>query len=419
MKNRTKYSKRSNRSVTKRLILIIVTIFVSIILIAYPTCTELSKASIVYATEAVEQVVDISIKTTTSSVDEYHPRRIYILIKNKFDQDILVMEVLPIGPDFIDFIYSINERTILPGQTQIITIDIKAKNQVQPGKHLLLFNISFKSKYSAKIVNIVSTQEINVGVIGESEIIKLLGLPSLLVLPGFLMLVAVKIFWESSKTKDKKKSFPLKTISPEFWFIAITLSLPMIFLYPIITERFLKIRRNYLETYGLTDIILVWLSSIFIAAASYFIVLGSINLFSLYKIWRIKQDTPSPKDDPITILYKLDKQGLGVSLESANLKGIEQTVFLLEFLKDAKEEFWVAPPIILEWLKGSECKTLRENVLKQLNLQGNAKTLANLLKEGEGMNALRVDWPLGTKPMQVKSKDITKNFAKQIFVQEK
>ncbi|BAY26524.1 hypothetical protein NIES2100_63400 [Calothrix sp. NIES-2100] len=391
----------------------------------YPAQNQLLKPPIVYAkstnaTETIEQVVDVNIKTTISSLDEYHPGKIYLLIKNKFNKDILISQVCPIGPDFIDFVYSKDKITISPHQTQILAIEIKTQGQVLPGKHLFLFNIFFQWKDlgKVKIINLVSFKEINVGVIGESEILKLLGVPSLLVLPGFLMLVTVKIFWELNNTKDKNNTFPLKTISPEFWFIAITLSIPMIFLYPIITERVLKIRRSYLETYGPTDVLLVWVSSILLAAALYLISIGSINL---YKIWRIKQDAPSPEDDPVTILYKLDKQGLGVALECVNLKGIEQPVFLLESTKDDKEKLWVAPPIILEWLKGSECKTLREDVSNQLTLQGKAKTLANLLKKGEKIKALRVDWQTGSnilKPKQVKSIDIT-NYSKDIFVKEK
>lgn len=376
----------------------------------------------------IEQIAGVEVKTTLESLNENRPGIAHLVIKNKSDVSIQIKNVLPTGPNFICFENNCSDnskektqgdnilsKSLASHKTLIIPIQIIAKERVQPGKHLLLFDVLLEWQEAGELQtdHLVVTQEVDVGVLGESEILKLLGLPSFLLLPGFLIITTIGLLWNLGflRLKSDIDKFPLEVNTPEFWLISVTLSGLVAFGY-ILTGR------NYLESYGLRDIANVWLFSVFaLGLGGYLLTMLARNLY-------ISGRTPSEKDGQITILKKLSRQNLGVYLARVGLEIEGQTkhVFLLEPPGSSRDKLWVGPYILVEWLgRENENAELKQKVAEQLNSNGNPRTLATLLEEGLSKKCLQVRWqPIGllNQPKEVKAEAIQTGASKKDVIVE-
>ena len=145
--------------------------------------------------------------------------------------------------------------------------------------------------------NVIAQQQFEVGILGESDLLTALGLPSFLILPGFLMIVTFQML----RKRGSGELLVLKNATnPHLWIGAITLSGVMAFVYPYATTlRWLGgVSRNYLIGYGLGDIVRVWLGSIFIGMLAWLLVEAFIFMWH----YLLK---PAPTDKPARLLRKL------------------------------------------------------------------------------------------------------------------
>jgi len=376
--------------------------------------------------EPPERIVDVQIQTTVGALNEQQPGEVYLIIKNVSNTVVCVKDVLPNGPDFIAFPdIELEKVTLTPGQSRVIPVVVKAKDVVRPGNYLLLFDVRLEWERTgrSRTGNLIVSREVEVGVLGESEILKTLAVPSFLLLPGFLMIITAGLLW---KLGQATREFPLRVSNPEFWLVAITLSILMAGIYPIATKHLMGIRRNYLEGYGLIDVVYVWMSSILLAALTYIVAIGIRNLVKRTSQWvrsvNQQRRAPSEADDPVTLLKKLHRQNLGVYLERVELKikGANHFAFVFEAHGEDWETLWVGPAIVVEWLEGVDVK-LRMQVDKQLGEKGSAATLAALLERGHKEGYLRVTWKqMGqlTKPYLAKKADILSFEPPNVFIEQ-
>lgn len=382
--------------------------------------------------EAAEEVADVQAKTALASLMEHRPGIVYVVVKNKSDVPIQVTDILTRGPEGVTFTLSdrVAGVTLAPAEAHAFPVKVEATRTAPLGKHLLLFEIAFKWEKAgrASTGNAIATHEVEVGILGESGILTALGLatvgvPSFLVLPGFLMVMTVGLLWRLFGTE---REFPLRDrTKSEFWFVAITLSLLTTLMYPVVTG-WLGDSRDFLKGYGLSDVVSVWFASIILAAAAYFLVAGLFNLGTSIAGWyrsrEAWQRTPSPKDTPITVLRKLGKQNLGVSLDRVDVKveGELQRAYLLQPRVEGHEKIWVGPNIVVVWLVGADPK-LRQKVEEQLGPQGSPATLARLLEEGRRRDALRVTWKRMarlTGPYEAKRADVQQVLGPNVIVEQ-
>lgn len=124
----------------------------------------------------------------------------------------------------VEFKMDAREKAIVP-------FDVSATDVVRPGKHLLAFEIELKwqEEGQKQESTLIASHEVDVGVFGESEILTLLGVPAFFLLPGFLLLVVLRIFILPVKRREDPQAtmpFPLDiTVHPtEFAAVAITIS---------------------------------------------------------------------------------------------------------------------------------------------------------------------------------------------------
>ncbi len=272
------------------------------------------------ATE-VSQLADVEIKTTLESLDEHHPGAVYLVVTNKSDRPLIINPIEPHGPGFVVFEDIPPRTTLSPREVRTLPVTVRAGDLVRPGKHLLVFGLPIERQIAGRIesARIVSTKEVSVGVLGESEVLKLLGLPSFLLLPGFLFLVTFAWLWNETgwMGDGAPATFPVKATTPEFWVVAVTASGIVAYVYRLLTGR------DYLVAYGLKDVINVWLLSIFVFGAGLYLILA-LGVRGWNWWW-----SPSMKDEPVDVLRKLHRRGVGVYLKQVELKGPPATRALL------------------------------------------------------------------------------------------
>lgn len=343
-----------------------------------------------------EKILSVEVKANLESLNENHPSVAYLVMTNKSNGNIEVKKVWPLKPSFIFICFPQDKCTqecktdnipvtfkLSPHQTRVIPIKITASDSVQPGKHLLVFKVDFKwSEAGNQLGNIVVTQEVKVGVLGESEMLTLLGIPSFLILPGFLMLVTISQLWNCGifKSPEQAGEFPLQVDKPGFWVVSITISGIMAVLYPLFTKR------NYLDSYGLKDIAVVWCVSILLGLVTYIAIYAARKWY----LW-------TEQDDPLTTLNKLHIRGLNPFRERVSLDGKSPYGYLLEPYIKAQGKSWVAPRIVVRWVNTGdqeERDQIKQEIDKQLKLEqkGSAGELAKLLEQGEKRMLLKIRW---------------------------
>jgi len=271
-------------------------------------------------------VLDFQITSSANTnLDEFRPNLIYAVVTNKSDSPIVIRDLKPIAPGFLSL------QGLPPSQapdppTAIATLPItlpahavhafpveaRVSDQVQPGKYLLLFEISVSGGENNNPweATTTATKELTVGIFGESEILGTLstlgvGTISVLLLPGLIVLIIFRWSWKAMKLGEPLFT-DLKASETIVASVAISLLVALIG-YPVIT-RILGNARDYLRGYGFIDIAQLWVGSLLLTILGVFI----------YKIYdwnqkRVQANREKERkaavidadDEPIEVLRKL------------------------------------------------------------------------------------------------------------------
>lgn len=338
--------------------------------------------------EAVAQVASAEVKTAMKSLVERRPGLVYLVINNTSNVPVDIVSAESRAPAFIAVEPGkiTQRRTLPPRDTLVLPFDVKTAGAIRPGKHLLLFQVGLEWESGGRKASgtLVATHETDVGILGESEILTLLGVPTFLVLPGFLMLVTLGLLWQHvpPRTEGDRKPYPFAKVSPEFWVVAISVSIAAAILDPWITGFFGQ-RRNYLDGYELIDVVRVWAGSIF-AGILVFVAWRAVT--AGISRWRQSRAFQTG-DSALTVLRKLDKQGLGLRFPGIRVK-LDKGETTLFQLRRAGNRIWVAPGIALAGLDavgGDLAKKIRD----ELRENGDPGRLLALL---EGVPEVGLDW---------------------------
>lgn len=353
--------------------------------------------------ETVEQVVNVQVKTTIESLSGKRRGVLYLAITNKANGPLTVSGIMPKRPDFIVIQPArlAGLFTLGPHEATAVPFGVSLGSTVQPGKHLILFEIGLQWEKNGhpQIGTSIASHEITVGVLGESEILNLFAIPSLLLLPGFLMVASWGLLWRLFRTRGETHEFPLQMKTPEFWLVAITLSLFMAVAYPLVTWRFGGNPRDYLSIYGFEDIVLVWLASLGVAVVGYFVVHGLLNLLPRIRAWwRATLDSrrvPARGDSEFAILRKLHRQGRGVVVERLEVRlsetGPTAFAFQLEPRSIEQKEIWIGPAIAVTRGKTFDA-SVWEQLRSMLDKKVSPKILAGFLEQSKRVGAVGVRW---------------------------
>lgn len=305
------------------------------------------------AAEPVGEFAGVEVRSALTTLNEQRPGFVYLLLENKSDVPIRIAAIDIVVPEFIEVV-SLNEdlgAVLLPHETRSLPFQVRATDVVQPQKHIILFEIdlAWEKGGLAQVGTLVASHEVDVGVFGESQLLTLLGIPAFFLLPGFLMIVAFRLLWSRGKTAEDAGKFPLPATSSEFWFVAISLSLLIAMLYPAITNLLLGVRRNYLEAYGLVDVLYLWFGSILLAVFAFTAYYGIVSLVSEYRQRERLLRTPAGNDDELATLQKLARQKLNLRRGRVRVRidGKEYGAYALQDNPEDESGLWVAPRILI------------------------------------------------------------------------
>jgi hypothetical protein len=379
---------------------------------------KVAHAKLSFTSRDIAELAEVKVETTLASLDEHHPGHVYLVITNKSNQAILLSDLIPEGPAFIDFSKAWFEEKrqkgdlrFLPRQTRSIPVGVEAKGRVQPGRHLLVFTVEFQwdQKGAVQKRSAVVTQSVDVGVLGESAVLKLLGVPSFLLIPGFLAVATWGLLWNWGFLRSKKDtakfpfSFDQPVVNLQFWVVAITVSVLIVLGYS-------RFNQGILRAYNLEDLVWLWLLSVFIVG-----VVGYSAIIGCRVLWR-RWRTPAVTDTPVQILKKLGRQKLGTLIEQVEVEltqgGGARRAFLLQERSADRETSWVGPPISLRWEDGltDEVRNLRAKVEEQLRPMGDPGIAAASLEKAQPSVAVQwkqpdenTIWIVGLREVQTAS----------------
>jgi hypothetical protein len=186
-------------------------------------------------------------------------------------------------------------------QQQILPVTLTAADSVVPGSRSATFRV--QASDGGKTVGVLATTAFAVDVFGESDILKAVGVPAFLVLPGVIILVAAWFLisrlspWQPVAATGGVVETVTKTA-----ILGVALSLVVAKIYPWLTGY----KRDYLRAYGFLDFYYVFVYSFAIAVAFWVIALIAYQVRRGFRALFV----PQPGDPPAALLRKIGMRGI-------------------------------------------------------------------------------------------------------------
>ncbi len=351
-------------------------------------------------TEAVDKVVEFRIETGLGALEEPRQGNVYLVVSNLASVPLTVTRISASAPDFIQITPQAfsSSVTLSPQTSRAFTATVLAGSSVQVGKHAILFEVFVEWNRSGRSWSgsVIRSHTVELGVLGESDIVKLVGAPSFLLLPGFLV-VATYLLLHNRILPRKPIQLDVKT--PDFWILAVSLSILAIALYGLFTGR------NVLARYGLSDILNMWTGAIVVG-----LVIWAIAL--TYRRQVAHTQIPSESDLPIDVLRKLANNKLGFYLPQVDVLAGQQTRRYLASMpvQDTPDEIWALPLITFSWTPQAT-EDFKRRFIDQLDRDHEAKMMVEQIKTGQVNGMLTVRWETGDGPVRIKTGAIRKDLA--------
>jgi hypothetical protein len=371
---------------------------------------------------AVDEVVKVSLMTTLTVLQEGRPRDVDVMVHN--------VSTMPVSVESVSAVVSPDGRicpgrwasgakdatdpcprrqsarlpqSVSPGAVKVFRFRVEAVSRSQSGDHEAVFTtrVSFEEAGARRRAEIVSAHRFSYAVLGESEFLTGVGVPSFLLLPGFLALMAYRI--PARRAAARGVELPALDVSaPEFVAVSATLSILAIPVYWSVTWA-LGSPRTYLQGYGVRDLIAVWI----VSAGTGFMA------FALPWAWsRVSADrrTPRTTDDPRTLLRRLARAGGSLVLPQVRFAvgpGQTRQGFRLPAGADRPDEVWCTPAIACFIDPAAPAPRVSE---VQNALRGSAQELWRVVR---GRQDVTLSWAPGTlqHPVRVTPEAITDELA--------
>jgi hypothetical protein len=308
-----------------------VSILITILVLAFPLSAHAGEPASATVRSAVTQLV------------EGGEGQVFVVVVNTSRHSIRIENVVPFEHPFI----AVRRGgpalpvEIPPGQSQAIPYDLKANDNVETGEQLLLWQVDYgwDEAGTSRKGRLVAETRLRTKVLGESELLSALQLPSLLLLPGVLFLIMMP-----KLASLRRRFFPVEgdrepvpgasfvqtaadALRPERVVMAVLFSLAMTFSYRWLSGR------DFLVRYGLLDIFIVCLLSVLAAALACACEYGALRA----RLWWHERRDPNEGDGPIEALLKLARRGG----QNISLPQIDASFVVAE----DKDGFWMVPPI--------------------------------------------------------------------------
>lgn len=291
---------------------------------------------------------ELSIKTDATAISEGVPLRAYLLIRNKSNHPFAVETLSIDKPKFLTVVKMQDKADVGPHDTLRVPLNIEIAKDEKPqiGDWLILASVTLtrgEGKFKRRGVAVVE-QKVQVGVPGVSDVLKVLDLPSFLLVPGALVLATWSLLFGAGETGKPKW---LEWKSSSFWVVSITVS---IVIFGTLSE--LRIGPDFLVAFSVRDVAWLWLGCVGGGAVTLALYRGAEKSWGAYRAARAEAERrarePLQSDKPIDILRKLERANLPFYLPShtRTVAGQDQQIFKLGF-PAPEGKAWVVPKMML------------------------------------------------------------------------
>ncbi|HYH80256.1 MAG TPA: hypothetical protein VEX86_10675 [Longimicrobium sp.] len=346
----------------------------------------------------------VQVLGSAESLMEYETRRLLLQVTDTGEVAVRVDSVRTVWPGFIELkavaVFGGSGRwplELAPGESRVIAYDVRLGRGITPGQQTLVFDLPATWRAGGETVsgNALASTTLPVAILGESELLKLLALPSLLFVPGFLVLVVLGLLWrfEPATRWRPPWNLPFKPSEPEFWVLSITVSIV------VWAAAMLLWKRNLLERYNASDVAYLWLWSLLAGVVAFALVSAGYQLF----LRRSRS--------PMRVLRLLAgrKQTLALRRVKFRVGDQEGSAFLVHDAGPTAQTVLVAPPIRVRWgdLTPEERRRY-ETALAPRELWAN--DVADLLDEARRANKAELSWKQAhviAWPTRIAKKDVS------------
>lgn len=349
--------------------------------------------------DSQQKPIEASVEGSFDAISQQRPAFAYLMVTNNLAVPVDI-SVDPFYPRDV-FDLPTPAPVNLPARAAAkVPICLKTWGRITPGTYPILFVVTAQWQWagSQEKRQVLISKSATAGVFFESELLKLLGVPSFLVLPGCLALFTMQLLLTmgiGGLKNDSKLWFSQLTVSsPGFWIIAITFSAIFAWVYTFIPPH-----NNYLLRYGLNDLRTVWVWSIALGALFYF-------LYSWRRQKWLRERVPTQEDKPIPLLRKMGGNNVSVLAPRVKYKlGTELLGYVVEQLEDEMQKVWVVPLILIVWSQDEKLAEQLIGAKKRLEKLQNkrppaaADEFAREFDEAEKQKLAGINW--STDPTSV------------------
>jgi hypothetical protein len=221
------------------------------------------------------------------------------------------------------------------GRRRLFRLDVGARETLRPGATPLLMEIELATRIGGEVQKdqVLANDTVELRIRGLSDVLKVLGVPTMFLLPGVLILGAFSL-----TGPDEGKRLAPNGLA--FWILAVSFSLPLSLAYSAISSA-LGRARALTQGFNLADVAWIWTLSLILGG------LGGIGM----KRWANHQRKEAEKrsardvadrtltrsDDPLTMLEKLNRIGVTWPLQWFRIGGRGG------FLVEAGGSRWLVP----------------------------------------------------------------------------
>ncbi len=352
--------------------------------------------------DPLSSILDAQIDTTLETLKDQQTGQAYLRISNLTDVPITITDIELSVPSFLSpTVTPALPITLQARQTRALEYQFRAQDAVVPGKHLLVYQVQAEWTRNANQVqgSLVVTRSLSFEVIGQ-EFVSFAQIPSLLLLPG---IIAVAMFIVLYRRAYPKTDPGFDLTKPEFWLAAVLVSMLALLVYTPLTTWLAQllpgviVPRNYLQAYGLRDLIALWLGAMLFGLLVW-AIWGSIKRWQERReAERLKGLQISQVDTPADVLRVLGNYNASLNLQPVKyVKQAQgqpaqiQQVFRLPVTSSDATKTWVMPQIRVFWqMPTDEFKNELSSALRQ---KKNPRALANVLEKIGNADAATVDW---------------------------
>lgn len=286
--------------------------------------TSVSSLTVVPAPMPV--LIDAKINSNVESVNENRPGNGYVVLTNPRDTGVRVKGIEVHAPESTILtvvcpsgaeVSAANEVRrskqdcefdVGPREQLALPVRFAAGEVVVPGPRSVAIRISVADPGTGATADVLTTAGVRLEVYAESDLLKALGIPILLVVPGMIIVVTVwfllRTFGPLRRTlRDVQPSSGVTTVLGST-VLAVALSLVMAPAYPVLTDAFVPGEpRNYLTAYGFVDFYYVFGYSFAVAILIWAVVAAGVFCHRGLLV-------PDAQDDAAVLLRKIGLRGL-------------------------------------------------------------------------------------------------------------